>query len=181
MRPDRRSRTSRPSPDAEVVAHARHRKFSPAQNCRILKKAYRYSKLGEIGALMGREGIYSSSLHLAAPARRGRPGRAGAAKRCPKTDPPRADTLHIAALTRERDGLKRRLHKASLVIDVPKKAGRFAGQSDWQYRAGVMAKVHELPPALGASPACRVLGLPRASARRCAQSQSVAQHSSQVA
>ena len=102
-------------------------------------------------------------------ARRGRPGRAGAAKRGRRTGPHRTETLHIAALTREWDRLKRRLDKASLVIDVPKKADRFAGQPDRQHRTVVIAEMHELTPALGAGPACRVLGLLRASARRCAK------------
>lgn len=118
----------RPSTDAEVVAHARRRNFSPAQKRRILEEADRCSKPGEIGALMRREGIYSSALSTW---RRQREAGDLAAlapqKRGPKTDPHRAETLHIAALTRERDALKSRLDKALLVIDVQKKLAALLG------------------------------------------------------
>jgi transposase len=52
----------RPGTDSEVVAHAQRRNFSPAQKRRILEEADRFTQPGEIGALMRREGIYSSSL-----------------------------------------------------------------------------------------------------------------------
>jgi len=114
--------------DSEVVAHARRRNFSPAQKRRILEEADRCTKPGEVGALMRREGIYSSALSTwrrqreagdlaaLAPQRRG-----------PKVDPHRAETLHIAQLTRERDALKSRLDKALLVIDVQKKLAALLG------------------------------------------------------
>jgi transposase-like protein len=118
----------RPGTDAEVVAHARRRNFSPAQKRRILEEADRCSKPGEIGALMRREGIYSSALSTW---RRQREAGDLAAlspqKRGPKTDPHRAETQHIAALIRERDALKSRLDKALLVIDVQKKLAALLG------------------------------------------------------
>ena len=118
----------RPSAHAEVVAHARRPNFSPAQKRRILEEADRCSKPGEIGALMRREGIYSSALSTW---RRQREAGDLAAlapqKRGPKTDPHRAEALHIVALTRERDALKGRLDKALLVIDVQKKLAALLG------------------------------------------------------
>ena len=47
--------------DAEVVAHARRRQFSNADKRRTLTAADRCTQPGEIGALMRREGVYSSS------------------------------------------------------------------------------------------------------------------------
>jgi hypothetical protein len=44
-----------------------------------------------------------------------------------RADPNRAETLHIAQLTRERDSLKSRLDKALLVIDVQKKLAALLG------------------------------------------------------
>jgi transposase-like protein len=118
----------RPSADAEVVAHARRRNFSPAQKRRILEEADRCSKPGEIGALMRREGIYSSALSTWRRQREtGELAALAPQKRGPKTDPHRAETLHIAALTRERDALKGRLDKALLVIDVQKKLAALLG------------------------------------------------------
>ena len=47
---------------AEVVPHARRRQFSNADKRRILDAADRCTRPGEVGALMRREGVYSSSL-----------------------------------------------------------------------------------------------------------------------
>jgi transposase len=120
--------TSRSESDSEVVPRARRRQFSNADKRRILEAADRCSKPGEIGALMRREGVYSSSLSTW---RRQREAADLAAlapvKRGPKADPHRAETLHIAQLTRERDNFKSRLDKALLVIDVQKKLAALLG------------------------------------------------------
>lgn len=106
----------------EVVPHARRRQFSNADKRRILEAAERCTRPGEVGALMRREGVYSSSLSTW---RRQREAGDLAAlapqKRGPKIAANRAETLQIAQLTRERDGLQRELDKAMLVIGVQKK------------------------------------------------------------
>ena len=51
-----------PDTNAEVVPHARRRQFSNADKRRILGAADRCTRPGEVGALMRREGVYSSSL-----------------------------------------------------------------------------------------------------------------------
>lgn len=51
-----------PPPDPEVAATAKRRQFSSSERRRILAAADRCSKTGEIGALLRREGIYSSQL-----------------------------------------------------------------------------------------------------------------------
>lgn len=108
--------------NSEVVPHARRRHFSNADKRRILAAADRCTKPGEIGALMRREGVYSSSLSTW---RRQREVADLAAlapqKRGPKIDPARLDALQIAQLTRERDKLRVELDKANLVIAVQKK------------------------------------------------------------
>ena len=115
----------RPSSDSEVVARARRRTFTNADKRRILQAADQCTKPGEVGALMRREGVYSSSLSTwrrqreaadlvaLAPQKRGLVG--------PKADPARLDAQHIAQLTRERDHLRVELDKAQLVIEVQKK------------------------------------------------------------
>ncbi|MEO7244417.1 MAG: helix-turn-helix domain-containing protein [Rubrivivax sp.] len=119
---------ARPHADSEVVAHARRRQFSNADKRRILEAAERCTRPGEIGALMRREGVYSSSLSTW---RRQREANDLAAlapqKRGPKIPANRAETLQIAQLTRERDVLKRELDKAMLVIDVQKKLAALLG------------------------------------------------------
>jgi transposase len=116
--------------DVEVVAHAKRRQFSNAQKRRILAEAERCTEPGAIGALLRREGLYSSSLstwrrQLAAadltalaPQKRG-----------PKPGPERADGLQIAKLTRENDRLRNQLDKARLVIDVQKKVAALLGHT----------------------------------------------------
>ena len=111
-----------PDTSTEVVPRARRRHFSNADKRRILVAAERCTKPGEIGALMRREGVYSSSLSTW---RRQREVADLAAlapqKRGPKRDAARVDALQIAQLTRERDKLKIELDKANLVIAVQKK------------------------------------------------------------
>ena len=117
-----------PGSDSEVVPRARRRTFSNADKRRILQAADLCTKPGEVGALMRREGVYSSSLSTwrrqrevadlaaLAPQRRG-----------PKADPARVDALQIAQLTRERDKLRVELDKAQLVIEVQKKLASLLG------------------------------------------------------
>ena len=119
-----------PASNSEVVPRARRRTFTNADKRRILQAADLCTKPGEVGALMRREGVYSSSLSTW---RRQREAAELAAlapqKRGPKVDPHRAETLHIAQLTRERDDLQGRLNKALLVIDVQKKLAALLGNS----------------------------------------------------
>ena len=109
-------------PDMEVVPRARRRSFSNADKRRILAAADRCTESGAIGALLRREGVYSSSL---SGWRRQRDAADLVAlspqKRGPKADPGRANALQIAQLTRERDHLRAELDKAQLVISVQKK------------------------------------------------------------
>jgi len=49
-------------PDPELVERARRRRFSAEYKLRILREADACSKPGEIGALLRREGLYSSLL-----------------------------------------------------------------------------------------------------------------------
>ena len=109
-------------PGPEVAATAKRRQFSSSERHRIVAAADRCSKTGEIGALLRREGIYSSQLaawrkrrvaseHAAlAPQKRGR-----------KADPALAQARRVAELTREIEGLRRKLAQAHTIIDVQKK------------------------------------------------------------
>ena len=96
-----------PGSDSEVVPRARRRTFTNADKRRILQAADLCTKPGEVGALMRRDSVYSSSLSTW---RRQREAADLAAlapqKRGPKSDPARVDALQIAQLTRERDKLR---------------------------------------------------------------------------
>ena len=117
-----------PGSNSEVVPRAQRRHFSNADKRRILQAADRCTMPGELGALMRREGVYSSSLSTW---RRQREAADLAAlaphKRGPKADPARVDALSIAQLTRERDSLQSQLDKAQLVIEVQKKVTALLG------------------------------------------------------
>ncbi len=108
--------------DVEVVAVAKRRQFSANEKSRILAEAAGCSRPGEIGALLRREGIYSSMLHkwrtqqtallqnALAPQRRGR-----------KIDPVEVEARKVAQLTAENTRLQHKLAQAHTIIDVQKK------------------------------------------------------------
>ena len=122
--------TQQPGTDSEVVPRSRRRRFSNAEKRRILAAADRCTEPGEIGALMRREGVYSSSLSNWRRQREAAELDALAPqKRGPKVDPNRAETLHIAQLRRENEQLRSRLDKAMLVIDVQKKVAALLGHT----------------------------------------------------
>ena len=106
-------------PDPEVVPQARRRNFSAAYKLGILKEADQCEQTGQIGALLRREGLYSS--HLTTWRRQRKAGQlAGlkARKRGPKKDERAAELM---ALRRENERLKARLEQADLIITAQKK------------------------------------------------------------
>jgi len=62
-------------PQTEVTPRAKRRRFSAQYKLRILEEADRCTRPGEIGALLRREGLYSSNPGDLAPAARARPNR----------------------------------------------------------------------------------------------------------
>ena len=105
-------------PDPEVPEKAQRRQFSAAYKQRILEEADCCTELGQIGALLRREGLYSSHLStwrsqreqaLAAPRRGRKPSaRFGPAER-------------IAELERDNERLHQQLEQAQAIIEVQKK------------------------------------------------------------
>ena len=113
---------SAPAADPEVVAIARRRQFSPSDKRRILAAADRCSEPGDIGALLRREGIYSSHLATWRKQRASLDGAGlGKRKRGRKADPAVAEAHRTTKLTRENERLRRQLAQARLIIDVQKK------------------------------------------------------------
>jgi hypothetical protein len=109
-------------PDPEVVATARRRQFTSGDKIRILDAADRCTQPGEIGALLRKEGIYSSHL---ATWRKQRAADERAAlepkKRGHKADPTQAEDRRVLLLTQENDRLRHKLAHANAIIDVQKK------------------------------------------------------------
>ena len=113
--------SSAPPADPEVVAIARRRQFSPGEKRRIVAAADRCSESGDIGALLRREGIYSSHLATWRKQRASLDGVGLNRKRGRKADPALAEAHRTAKLTRENEKLRRQLTQARLIIDVQKK------------------------------------------------------------
>lgn len=159
--PDRTSQ-----PDPEVVAQAKRRRFTAAYKQRILAQADQAKGSGGGGALLRREGLYSSLLkawrremqsgirQALTPQKRG-----PKAKRDPLQD-------ENQKLQKENARLVEELRKAAIVIDVPQKNGRavgVAGPDARPGRAALMEAVTQLTPTVGVAAACAALGVPRAS------------------
>src|SRR3970040_2465297 len=106
------------TPDPEVAATAKRRRFSGAEKRRILTEADRCTKPGELGALMRREGIYSSMLTNWRK-QRGQAERDALApkKRGPKPAANAAEQRELKHLTRENVRLQRELDRAHTIID----------------------------------------------------------------
>jgi transposase len=117
-----------PRPNPEVVADARRRTFSAQYKQRILAGADAASAHpGAIGALLRREGLYSSHLvtwrreRQAAILQGLSPHKRGPkSKRSPQEE-------EIQRLRRENQRLTEELRKAEIVIDVQKKVGALLG------------------------------------------------------
>lgn len=105
-------------PDPEVPERARRRRFAAAYKQEILA-AYDAAPAGEKGAILRREGLYSS---LITEWRRARDAGALAALQQPQGRPP-ADPrdAQIARLTREKAKLEKELATARFVVEVQSK------------------------------------------------------------
>ena len=113
-------------PDPEVVPTAKRRKFTAEYKQRILEEADNCTKLGQVGALLRREGLYSSHLTTwrrqrergifegLAPKKRGRKNKDELEK-------------ELNNLRRENERLQERLEQAVAIIDVQKKLSRLLG------------------------------------------------------
>ena len=112
-------------PDPEVVAGPKRRRFTAEYKLRILREADACKGTGEIGALLRREGLYSSQLVLW---RRQREEAAHAQLKSTKRGPkPKAQDPRVRQLERENAQLQRQLKRVALLLDIQKKAGEILG------------------------------------------------------
>lgn len=114
--------------DTEVPAKSRRRRFTAEYKQRILREAERCTKPGEVGALLRREGLYSS--HLAAwKAARAQGERSGLESKRRGTKPRARDgqAERVAALEREVARWKGRAERAELLVDLQKKVSQILG------------------------------------------------------
>jgi transposase-like protein len=114
--------------EVEVLAKARRRVFGAEYKRRILREAEGCKKPGEVGALLRREGLYSS--HLAAwraARRRGELAALGSKRRGPKGGRPDPRQKRIAELERENRRLRARAERAEALVEVQKKLSQLLG------------------------------------------------------
>lgn len=114
-------------PDPEVVPIAKRRTFTAEYRLRILQEADVCTEPGQIGALLRREGLYSSHLNKWRKLRAQGQLQGLQAKprgRKSKHDP-QADEL--AHLQRENQRLRTRLEQAELIIEAQKKLSQLLG------------------------------------------------------
>ena len=107
----------------EVVERTSRRRFTAKYKLRVLEQADGCTEPGQIGALLRREGLYSS--HLTTWRRQRETGAlAGLAprKRGHKANPMNRQTQRMAELERENERLRHRLAQAETIIDVQKKS-----------------------------------------------------------
>ena len=115
-------------PDPEVADKATRRRFSTEYKRRIVGKADKCTKAGEVGALLRREGLYSSILstwrkQYAA----GELAGTGSVKRGPKAQQKEVRDKRIAELERETRRLQRKLAQAETIIGIQKKVATLLG------------------------------------------------------
>jgi len=111
--------------NTEVVAKAKRKRFTAAEKLRLLREVEACRGSGEIGALLRREGIYSSYLTTWRRQRAsGELDGLTPQKRGPKPNP---EAIELAKLRREHERLQERMRQAELIIDVQKKVAQMLG------------------------------------------------------
>ena len=113
--------------DTEVVTKARRRSFTAEYKRGILSQAAG-CKLGELGALLRREGLYSSHLTVWRREMEQR-GLAGLSprKRGPKVTPPTPAEIENRRLRRELTVVTARAERAEMLVEIQKKVSMLLG------------------------------------------------------
>jgi len=115
--------------ETEVVAKARRRRFTGAEKLRVLREAERCSRPGELGALLRREGLYSSHLSAWRAARkRGELAGLTSRPRGPKPQRPDPRDRKIVEQAREITRLQARAERAEGLVALQKKAAEILGE-----------------------------------------------------
>ena len=115
-------------PDPEVIPVASRRQYTAKYKLRILEEAARCTKSGELGALLRREGIYSSYLSRWRQAReQGKLAGMSSKKRGPKLATDSSVEKENVRLRRENEHLQVQLAQAEMIVDVQKKLSELLG------------------------------------------------------
>jgi transposase-like protein len=114
--------------ETEVVAKAKRRRFSAKYKLRILRAAESCTEVGELSALLRREGLYSS--HLTTWRRQREQGELdglSAKKRGPKPKEKNPLEKRLKQLEREIAQLTKRAERAEALVELQKKVSELLG------------------------------------------------------
>ena len=115
-------------PETEVTAKAQRRRFTAEYKRRIVREADRCTKLGEIGALLRREGLYSSQLTNWRGARdRGELEGLAPKRRGPKAPAPDPRDRKIVEQAGEIVRWQKRAERAEALVELQKKVAALLG------------------------------------------------------
>jgi transposase len=115
-------------PATEVTAKAKRRRFTAEEKRRVLQAAAACTQRGELGALLRREGLYSSHLmKWREQAERGEIAGLTPKKRGPEPKVVDARDKQLAEQQRLIAKLTRRVQRAEAIIDVQKKLSQVLG------------------------------------------------------
>lgn len=116
------------TPDPEVPEKPVRRRFTAEYKLRILREAEACQQHGELGALLRREGLYSSHLTTWRQQRdQGALDALQAKRRGRKPQPAHPLAVENERLRRENERLAARLKQAETIIDVQKKVSEILG------------------------------------------------------
>lgn len=119
-----------PPSDPEVLEKPVRRKFTAAYKLKIVEAAAGCTELGQIGALLRREGLYSSQLSTWRNQRQqGQLKALADNKRGRKAAIPQPVKKELEQLRRENQRLRNKMEQAELIIDIQKKASQLLGIS----------------------------------------------------
>ena len=114
--------------ETEVSDKAKRRRFTAKYKLRILRQAAACTERGELGALLRREGLYSSHLtSWRSQAERGELAGLTARRRGPKPKPVDPRDKRIVQLERELKEMNRRAERAEALVEVQKKLSELLG------------------------------------------------------
>jgi len=128
VEPSRAARPTSGPPDPEVPAKPRRRRFTAEYKLRILEEADQAGP-GEVGAILRREGLYSSHLTAWRKARRSGALESLNRKRGRKAKPVNPLDKKVARLERELARTQEQLRQAEVIIEVQGKVAGLLGFS----------------------------------------------------
>src|SRR5215210_6099118 len=114
------------APDPELVERPRRRRFSAEYKLRVLREADACTRPGEVGALLRREGLYTS--HLTYWRKQREAGALKALGRPRGRKPAERRDAELAALRRRAERAEAELEKAKRVIEVQGNVSALLGE-----------------------------------------------------